>query len=127
MPIDHFGIGVPDVDAAKAYYDELMPLVGYQSCFGNGYCPDDWQGSQLFLYPTSEDGSYSRHQVGLQHIAFLVKSRAEVNRVHEWIVARGDEVLHTPREFPEYGPHCYATYFLDPHGFKIEVLCHSAD
>ena len=126
MPIDHVGIGVPDVDDAKAYYDGLMPLVGYQPCFGNGYCPEDWQGSQLFLYPTSEDGSYSRHQVGLQHIAFLVPTRAAVDRVHEWVAARGDEVLHAPRPFPEYGENCYATYFLDPHGFKLEVLCHAA-
>jgi hypothetical protein len=29
MPIDHVGLGVPDVDAAKAYYDEFMPLVGF--------------------------------------------------------------------------------------------------
>lgn len=127
MPIDHFGLGVPDVDEAKAYYDELMPLVGYQPCFGNGYCPDDWKGSQLFLYPSSEESDYSRHRPGLQHVAFLVSSRAEVDRVHSWVVGRGDEVLHAPREFPEYGPTCYATYFLDPHGFKLEVLCHVAE
>lgn len=127
MPIDHFGLGVPDVDEAKAYYDELMPLVGYQPCFGNGYCPDDWKGSQLFLYPSSEESDYSRHRPGLQHVAFLVSSRAEVDRVHSWVVGRGDEVLHAPREFPEYGPTRYATYFLDPHGFKLEVLCHVAE
>jgi len=127
MPIDHFGLGVPDVDGARAYYDELMPMVGYQPCFGNGYCPHDWQGSQLFLYPTSEDGDYSRHRAGLQHVAFLVSTRAEVDRVHAWVTARGDEVLHAPRAFAEYGPDCYATYFLDPHGFKLEVLCHAAE
>ncbi len=27
MPIEHFGLGVSDVDAAKAYYDQFMPLV----------------------------------------------------------------------------------------------------
>lgn len=26
--IDHIGIGVPDLAAAKAYYDELMPVWG---------------------------------------------------------------------------------------------------
>ena len=41
----------------------------------------------------------------------------------EFEVAVGD-VLHAPRAFPEYGPDCYATYFLDPHGFKLEVVCH---
>jgi len=26
--IDHIGIGVPDLAAAKRYYDELMPVLG---------------------------------------------------------------------------------------------------
>ena len=37
MPIDHFGIGVPDVDAARAYYDEFMPLVGFVREWDTGY------------------------------------------------------------------------------------------
>ena len=127
MPIEHFGLGVPDVGAAKAYYDELMPMVGYKPCFGTGYCPTDWQGAQLFLYPTLEEGAYSRHRSGLQHIAFLVPTRADVHRVHEWAEARGDEVLHAPRGFPEYGADCYATFFVDPHGFMLEVVCHRAE
>lgn len=123
--MDHVGIGVPDVDAARSYYDQLMPLVGYQPCFGNGYCPEDWNGAQLFLYPAPEPDPHARNGVGLQHLAFLVLERAVVDRVHTWVEERGDEVLHAPRAFPEYGPHCYATFFLDPHGFKLEVVSHN--
>jgi catechol 2,3-dioxygenase-like lactoylglutathione lyase family enzyme len=100
MPIEHLGLVVPDVDAAKAYYDEFMPLVGYQPCFGTGYRPNDWQGAQVFRYPALEAGPYSRHRVGLQHIAFLVPARADVHRVHEWAQFRGDEIIHPPRAFP---------------------------
>jgi catechol 2,3-dioxygenase-like lactoylglutathione lyase family enzyme len=125
MPIEHLGLGVPDVDAAKAYYDEFMPLVGYMPYFGTGYVPTNWQGAQIFLYPALEDGPYSRHRIGLQHISFLVATRADVHRVHDWAQARGDEVVHSPRAFPEYGKHCYATYFLDPHGFMLEAVCHA--
>ena len=28
-------------------------------------------------------------------------------------------------EFPDYGE-LYATYFLDPHGLMLEVVCHTA-
>ena len=31
--IDHIGIGVPDLAAAKAYYDELMPVLGLKQWF----------------------------------------------------------------------------------------------
>src|SRR5437016_9687221 len=58
MGSDHFGLGVPDVEAAVAYYDEFMPLVGFIRQWETGYRPTDWQGAQIFLYPTLEDGDY---------------------------------------------------------------------
>jgi hypothetical protein len=45
---------------------------------------------------------------------------------HDWAVSRAAEVIHAPREFLEYGEH-FAPYFLDPHGFMLEVVCHSSD
>jgi hypothetical protein len=56
----------------------------------------------------------------------MVASRAIVREAHEWARAQNAEILDEPREFPEYGQH-YATYWLDPHGFKLEVVCHSPD
>jgi catechol 2,3-dioxygenase-like lactoylglutathione lyase family enzyme len=31
--IDHIGIGVRDLAAARAYYDELMPILGLKQWF----------------------------------------------------------------------------------------------
>ena len=33
----------------------------------------------------------------------------------------GATVLHAPREWPQYRFDYYATFFLDPDGFRIEV------
>ena len=82
--IDHIGIGVPDLVAAKQYYDELMSVLGLREWFETGpggplnYGPDGAQGSQLFFYQAEEPGAYSRLQTGLHHLAFLVASRAVV-------------------------------------------------
>ena len=122
MPIEHLGLNVPDVEAAKVYFDELLPLVGYVRQWDAGYRPVDWKGTQLFLYPATEDGGHSRLRTGLAHVAFLVDTRAQVDRVHAWVEARGDQVLHAPRLFPEYGETFYATFFVDPHGFHLEVV-----
>ena len=81
MGIDHLGLGVPDVDAARDYYDELMPLVGFVREWETGYRATDWYGAQIFLYPAVEDGDYSRHRMGLQHISFHVPTRAETDLV----------------------------------------------
>lgn len=122
MPVDHVGLGVPDIDAARAYYDELMPLLGFVREWDTGYRATDWQGPQIFLYPALDDGDYSRDRVGLQHISFSVPSRSDVHRVHEWAEERGHQVLHEPRLFPEYHERFYATFFLDAHGFMLEAV-----
>ena len=128
--IDHIGIGVPDLAAAKRYYDELMPILGLREWFPTtpefNYGPDGALGSQIFFYQALEPGEYSRHGTGLQHLSFSVSSRAIVHEAHEWAKGRDAEILHAPRVFPEYGEH-YATYFLDPHGFMLEVVCNSPE
>ena len=78
--------------------------------------------ADLPLYPTLEDGEYSRHRTGLQHLSFFVPTRADVHRVHEWAVGRGHEIVHEPRLFPEYNERFYATFFLDLHGFMLEAV-----
>ena len=128
--IDHIGIGVPDLAAAKRYYDELMPILGLRAWFPTteagdfNYGPDGGLGPQILFYQALEPDRHSRHGTGLQHLSFMVPSPAIVREAHEWAMRQNTEVVHAPRQFPEYGQH-YATYFLDPHGFMLEVVCHS--
>jgi catechol 2,3-dioxygenase-like lactoylglutathione lyase family enzyme len=125
--IDHIGLGVPDLASARRYYDELMPILGLRAWFPTteagefNYGPDGALGSQLFFYEALQPSTHSRHGTGLQHLSFMVESRAVVREAHDWAVGRGSEVVHAPRDFPEYGRH-YATFFLDPHGFMLEVV-----
>ena len=124
---------MPDLAAAKEYYDDLMAVLGLRAWFDTGagsplnYGPDGARGSQLFLYEVDEPGTYSRRRTGLHHLAFLVASRAVVRAAHEWARARGSTILDEPGEFPQYGEHCYATYWLDPHGIKLEAVCHAPE
>ena len=131
--IDHIGIGVPDLEAAREYYDELMRVLGLREWFDTGpegplnFGPDGALGSQVFFYKSEEPGAYSRHGVGLHHLAFLVASRAVVRDAHRWACERDAVILDEPSEFPQYGEHCYATYWLDPHGFKLEAVSHTPE
>jgi catechol 2,3-dioxygenase-like lactoylglutathione lyase family enzyme len=129
MPLGHLGINVVDLARAKAYYDELMPMLDFEPFFATddefSYRPADGKpGTYLFFYPALELGEYSRHRPGLQHLAFIVKTRARVQRAHEWARDRADTILHEPREFPQYHPGYYATFWLDPEGVMLEVVCH---
>ena len=54
----------------------------------------------------------------------MVKTRRAVHDVHAWAVERGADILHEPQEFPQYHEGYYATFWLDPHGFMLEAVCH---
>ena len=81
-------------------------------------------GTYLFFYPALEGEGYSRHRPGLQHLAFMVKSRAAVHTVHAKVQELGSPVIHPPQEFPQYHPGYYAMFWQDPEGFMLEVVCH---
>ena len=130
MPLGHLGVNVPDLRAAREYYDALMPLLGFEP-FVSGpgefsYRPVGKPGTHLFFYGSREPGPYSRDRTGLQHLAFIVATREEVHALHEWAVARDAEILHEPREFPEYHEGYYAVFWSDPHGVTLEAVCHRA-
>ncbi len=82
--LGHLGVNVPDLDAARTYYDELMPLVGFESFFAAAdefsYRPaSNRPGTYLFFYPATSPGSYSADRTGLQHLVFMVRRRSLVD------------------------------------------------
>lgn len=127
--LGHLGINVPDLSAAKRYYDALMPLVGFESFFHAddefAYKPvDNKPGTYLFFYPATQPSVYSAEHSGLQHLAFIVRRRSLVHTVHDHVVQIGGTVIHPPRSFPQYPGHYYATFWYDPIGIKLEAVCH---
>jgi catechol 2,3-dioxygenase-like lactoylglutathione lyase family enzyme len=80
-------------------------------------------GTYLFFYPAAEP-DYSRDRPGLQHLAFMVKTRSAVRAVHELVTELGSQVVHQPQEFPQYPPPYFAMFWLDPFGFMLEAVCH---
>jgi catechol 2,3-dioxygenase-like lactoylglutathione lyase family enzyme len=131
--LGHVGLNVPDLDAARRYYSALMPLTGFEIYLDGvdefAIRPADGKpGTYLFFYPSAEQSRYSRHQTGLQHLAFMVRTRSAVDAVHAAVVELaaqfGGRVLHEPQVFPQYPPPYFATFWLDPWGLMLEAVCH---
>ena len=126
--LGHIGVNVRDLARAKAYYDSLMPLLGFEPYL---VAADQFAyrrlggkpGTYIFFYPALEEAPYSHHCPGLQHLAFTVQSRAAVHKVYAKAQALGSEIVHPPQPFPQYLPHYYATFWLDPDGFMLEAVC----
>lgn len=127
--LTHIGLNVPDLASAKRYYDGLMPAVGFEPFFDKegefSYRPARGKpGTLVFFYEAKEPGDYSRHRQGLQHLAFMVRTRPAVDEAHAKAIALGSEIIHPPRMWPEYHEHYYACFWHDPHGFMLEAVCH---
>ena len=72
--------------------------------------------------PNQAGGAYSRDRPGLQHLGSWSGPEPEVDAAYEWARQHGDEVLDEPQIFPQYHPRHFAAYWVEPHGFKIEVV-----
>jgi catechol 2,3-dioxygenase-like lactoylglutathione lyase family enzyme len=68
-----------------------------------------------------EDVPFELYAPGFHHLSLAVEGTADVERAHEAAKAAGATVLHPPRHWPAYHPEYFATFFLDPDGFRVEV------
>ena len=127
--LDHVGLNVPDLRAARAYYDTLMPFLGFEAFFATedefSYQPAGGKpGTRIFFYGSPLPNKYVRKHVGLQHLAFRGRTREQVDDAHEKALELGSQILFSPRLFPQYHENYYASFWFDPNGFLLEIVCH---
>ncbi len=127
MPLGHIGVNVSDLEVSYKYYSDLMDCLGYEI-----FLTADDQfaikpagnkiGTYIFFYP-SEKG-YEPESAGLQHMAFMLPDRDKVEEAVTIANELGSEIVHLPREWPEYPPPYYAAFWRDPDGIMLEAVCH---
>jgi len=136
--VDHIQITVKDIEAAEAFYDKLLPLLGFDLRHKGKAFIDahefhvvEYTHPRLCFAITSprsafaSDAVHRRKPGALHHLAFRATSRAEVERLHLALKEIGANIVTPPREYPEYTPAgYYAVYFKDPQGIKYEIVCH---
>jgi catechol 2,3-dioxygenase-like lactoylglutathione lyase family enzyme len=123
--LDHIGLQAKDVEASLAFYLRTFAAIGMREVMRFPYgdsmavglsgpdgVPDFWLG------PSTGDETRELH------VAFGAPDRAAVDAVHEAALVAGVEVLHAPREWPEYHPGYYAVFLRDPDGHNVEAVHH---
>lgn len=126
--IDHIGIQVADVAASLEFYLRTFAPVGMREVMrypvgdsfvvglsGPDGVPDFWLGPAVGAAETRE-----------LHLAFQASDRQVIDAVHDAAVAGGTEVLHAPREWPEYHPGYYGVFLRDLDGHNVEAVYHGA-
>ena len=124
----HLQINVSSGERAGAFYRDLFRYLDWLVIHDESGVIAFSDGTvNIWLIPT--EGSFAgrgfhRKGTGLNHLAFRVERREDVDRFRdEFLAPRGMATLYdTPREFPEYRPGYYAIFFEDPDRLKLEVV-----
>ena len=119
--ISHVSIGTNRFDAAIAFYDKVLPVLGIHRimevpeavAYGREW-PEFWVQTPL-------DGAPASCGNGV-HVAFLARSPAEVDAFHAAAVAAGASDDGKPGPRTDYGAGYYGCFFRDLDGHKIEAM-----
>ena len=128
--LGHLDLVCSDLERSLAFYGTVFGPLGLQP-------PVTFPGERgepihYLRFPTPGSGSlglrkadeaqeFELYAPGFHHVAFAVETDADVDAAHAAAVGADAQILHPPRLWPEYEADYYATFFLDPDRFRLEV------
>lgn len=122
--IAHLFVTTSDFPRAREFYSRLLPFLGMKPVLdfdGLYYCV----GGRTAFGVRSGDAQYGgerfvQDRVGLHHVCFRARDRADVDTLHEFLKSIGAVIVHAPEEGP-WASGYYSVLFEDPDGIRLEM------
>lgn len=129
-PLHHLELYVSRLDKSETYWGWLLPELGFTP-FQHWEKGRSWRHGDFYLVIVQteerfQDVSYHRCRTGLNHLAFRVPKRADVDWLTQEVKKRGMPVLYEDRHPFAGGPDHYALYTEDPDRIKVEIAAEEA-
>lgn len=124
--LHHISFAVRDLQRAASFYDAALAPLGFvrvwsdDTAVGYGY---PGGGDKLALKLVPEGIAIAGPGF---HLAFAAKLPDQVDRFHAAALEHGGQDNGSPGLRPEYGPHYYAAFVIDPDGYRIEAVINTA-
>jgi catechol 2,3-dioxygenase-like lactoylglutathione lyase family enzyme len=122
--IAHVMLTVSHFDQCLPFYEKLLDFLGLKPVFkadGFLYCVG---GRTAFGIMQADDGyrdeRFIQRRVGLHHVCFRARDRADVDALHAFLPEIGATIIHPPEEGP-WAPGYYSVLFEDPDGIRLEM------
>lgn len=122
--IAHIFVTVSDFARSRAFYARLLPALGMKPVLdGDGfyYCVG---GRTAFgirpCAPEHRGQRFEQSRVGLHHVCFRARERADVDRAYELLRELGGNIVHPPED-GSWARGYYSVLFEDPDGIRLEV------
>jgi catechol 2,3-dioxygenase-like lactoylglutathione lyase family enzyme len=113
---DHVTIRVSDREASRRFYDTVLASLGHSGRYVELF--DEWD--DFSIAPVSEQHPLTRRL----HVAFVARSRDEVDEFWRVGVEAGYESDGEPGLRPVYHEQYYGGFLLDPDGNSVEAVNH---
>ena len=114
---DHVGIHVSDRDASRRFYDLVLGVLGHELTHPGEHF-DEW--NDFGIDQAGGDRPVTRNV----HVAFVARSRADVDAFWRAGVDAGYPSDGEPGERPQYADTYYGAFLLDPDGNSAEAIHH---
>jgi catechol 2,3-dioxygenase-like lactoylglutathione lyase family enzyme len=122
--IAHVMLTASNFDAALAFYEPLLHFLGLRTVIktdGMLYCVGGRTAVGVMkAEDRHRDERFVQLRVGLHHVCFRARERADVDALHAFLVARGATIVHPPEDGP-WAPGYYSVLFEDPDGIRLEM------
>jgi catechol 2,3-dioxygenase-like lactoylglutathione lyase family enzyme len=112
---DHVGIHASDRDASRRFYELVLGVLGYEITHPGEHF-DEW--NDFGIDQASDDRPGTRYL----HVAFVARSRADVDAFWRAGVDAGYTSDGEPGERPQYSESYYGGFLLDPDGNSAEAI-----
>lgn len=117
--IDHVVIGVTDIEASRAFYEQTLAPLGLAVALDRPGYVGFGAGRPFFFLAAREPSARV-------HVAFAAHDRTSCDAFHKAALAAGGKDNGAPGPRPIYHQHYYSAFVLDPDGNNVEAVCHTA-
>jgi catechol 2,3-dioxygenase-like lactoylglutathione lyase family enzyme len=133
--IQHVDLAVGDVERSLSFYEALLGPLGLTEYDRT----PSYRGTEEIVYlrfgrsflgvRPADGGTHRHYEVGLEHLAFQVDTREEVDEAHARCLSAGGTVESPPEEHyvDKQEEDYYAFFAFDPDGIRVEILCDRMD
>jgi len=130
MGIQHVDLAVGDVGKSLAFHYAALGPLGLKEQYQVATYRQTEEvvylqfGLQALGLRPADGGEYRYLDVGIEHLAFEVDDKSEVDDTYQRCVSAGGEIQSPPEQhYVEDGEDYYAFFAFDPDGIRIEVFC----
>jgi catechol 2,3-dioxygenase-like lactoylglutathione lyase family enzyme len=126
--IHHVDLAVSDVERSLAFYFAVLGAAGleeferYPSYRGTEEVVYLRFGETLLGLRPADGRQHRYYEVGIEHLAFYVDTREEVDAAHQRCLEIGARV-HFPPEIDRDDDRYHELFVWDPDGIRVEVAC----